>query len=46
MGVGTIGRRRTRPTEVSGMAHCFIMDVEGATAAQYDAVIEDMELEG
>ena len=28
------------------MAHCFIMDFDGATAAQYDAVIEDMELGG
>jgi hypothetical protein len=28
------------------MAHCFIMDFEGADAAQYDAVIEDMELDG
>ena len=28
------------------MAHCLIMDFEGATAAQYDAVIEDMELGG
>lgn len=28
------------------MAHCFIMDFEGAIAAQYDAVIEDMELNG
>lgn len=28
------------------MAHCFIMDFDGATAAQYDAVIEDMELDG
>jgi hypothetical protein len=33
-------------TEVSGMAHCFIMDFEGATTAQYDAVIEEMELNG
>jgi hypothetical protein len=28
------------------MAHCFIMDFDGATAAQYDAVMEDMELGG
>ena len=28
------------------MAHCFIMDFEGGTAAQYDAVIEDMQLNG
>ena len=28
------------------MAHCFIMDFDGATAAQYDAVIDDMELNG
>jgi hypothetical protein len=28
------------------MAHCIIMDFEAATAAQYDAVIEEMELNG
>ena len=28
------------------MAHCFILDFDGGTAAQYDAIIEDMELGG
>ena len=28
------------------MAHAFILDFEGATAAQYDAVLEEMDLHG
>src|SRR5262249_34672629 len=30
----------------AGMPHCFIMDFDGATAAQYDAVMHDMDLGG